>query len=58
MNEDEKMDPILLMYGISLAIELVAKLLQTGQAQTITMDQVLAKAAENQAAHDELQNQP
>ncbi len=58
MAGEKPMDPTLIAYAILAFADALAKLIQTGQSQTITMDQVLAKAAENQQAHDDLQNQP
>lgn len=58
MGENDEQDMLLTVAAISIAAEALIKLLQTGQAQTITMDQVRVKMAQNTAAHDKLQNTP
>lgn len=58
MSEDKNMDPNLIAYIIVVLVELLTKWAATGQKPSITMDDVIAKAAENKAAHDALQNQP
>jgi hypothetical protein len=58
VSEEKEMDPTLIAYIILVLVEVLAKWAATSQAPSITIEQVLAKAVENKAAHDALQNQP
>ena len=58
MSEEKSMDPMLIFYIVLLGLEALQKLIAAGQLPGITMEQVTAKLAEIQAAHDALQNQP
>lgn len=58
MAKENSVDPILYIVGLSMVLELLLKVLATGQPGTITLEQIQAKAAENKAAHETLQNTP
>jgi hypothetical protein len=51
-------NPLLAIYLCSLAMETIERVLETGQAQTITPEMVADRAGKAEAAHRKMQETP